>query len=123
MPATVARIGFIQNEFRKVISSSATADTRYGALARQSDDPIETFFDSTTDAQAIADERKTLMSAERRLFQVTVNDAAPVLALSYIGAVPLGRYRDTERVADRAVLVGDLTVDLARNTANLTVWG
>jgi hypothetical protein len=123
VPATAARIGFIQSEFRRVVATTPSAQTRFGSLARESDDPVETFFDSAADAQVIADARQALLSPERRRFRVNTVGAAEILALPYVGAVPIGRYVDTERAADRPVLLGEIIVDLSRDKASLTVWG
>lgn len=43
----------------------------------------------------------------------------PMLA----GAVPVATYTDTERGIDRAMLVSEVTIDLARMSATLTLWG
>lgn len=123
MPATPARIGYIQSEWRRVTATSNSAQIRHGALARKSDDPVETFFDSVADAQVVCNVRQALLSAERRRFQVSVSEIDEVLALSYLGAVPLGRYRDTERAVDRSVLVSEIAIDLGAHAAQLTVWG
>lgn len=123
MPATPSRIGFVQSEFRRAVSTTASVQTRYGALARQTEDPIPTFFDNVADAQIVADARQSLMSAERRRFRVGVSSVEEALALSYIGAVPKGRYVDSERNANLPVLVSEITVDLSRLNAAFTVWG
>lgn len=123
MPATPSRIGFVRSEFRRATSTTTSVQTRYGALARQSDDPVITFFDNVADAQAMADARQALMSAERRRFRVGVSTVEEALALSYISAVPKGRYVDSERSADLPVLVSEITVDLSRLNAAFTVWG
>lgn len=123
MPATSARIGFIQSEFRKVVSTTTAAQTRHGTLARKSEDPIETFFDNTADAQVVSDARQALLSAERRRFRVSVTGIDEVLALNYLGAVPLGRYKDTERAANMPVLISEIAIDLGKHGAELGVWG
>lgn len=123
MPATPARIGFVQSEFRRATSTTASVQTRYGSLARQTEDPVVTFFDNVADAQVVADARQALMSAERRRFRVSVSSVEEAFALSYIGAVPKGRYVDTERNANLPVLVSEISIDLARLNAAFTVWG
>lgn len=123
MPATPSRIGFVQSEFRRATSTTATAQTRYGSLARKTDDPVVTFFDNVADAQVVANARQALMSAERRRFRVGVSTVEEALALSYLGAVPNGRYVDSERNADLPVLVSEITIDLSRLNATFTVWG
>jgi hypothetical protein len=123
MVATAVRIGFIREEFRRAVSESAEPFSRYGALARESEDPVETFFDSEADAQVMADERQDLLSRERRRFSVTVTDIAEVLKLDYTGTIPVARYVDAERDADLTVLISDITVDFGKNSATLTIWG
>lgn len=123
MPATPARIGFILEPFRRAVAENATVQSQYGALARKSDDPAESFFDAVADAQAMADERLALLSAARRRFSVSVTGTSEVLALTYSGTLPLVHYTDTERDIDRAMLVGDIAVDLGRGSAALNIWG
>lgn len=123
MPATPSRIGFVQSEWRRATSTTTSVQTRYGSLARQTADPVETYFDNVADAQAVADARQALMSAERRRFRVNVSSVEEALGLSYVGAVPIGRYVDAERNANRPVLVSEISVDLSRLNAAFTVWG
>jgi hypothetical protein len=123
MPATPARIGFILEEFRRAVAENATVQSQYGALARKSEDPAESFFDAVADAQAMTDERLALLSAARRRFTVQVTGADEALALTYAGTLPVVRYTDTERDIDRAMLVGEIAVDLGRGSAAFNVWG
>ena len=123
MPATPARIGFIQQEFRRVVSETAAIKTRFGDLARESEDPVETFFDSETDAQVIATARQALLGTERRRFIASTNSVDEVLAVPLGGDVPITHYVDTERDCDRNMLLSEVTVDLGRGSASLTVWG
>ncbi len=123
MPATPSRIGFVQSEFRRVIANTSSVTTRHGALARESEDPIETFFDSEADAQVVANERQTLFAPERRRFRVNVNSIEEVQALTYIGAVPNAHYVDSERLADRKVIVCDMAFDFDKQQSVTNVWG
>ena len=124
MPATAARIGFIQQEFRRATATVQAVKDRYGSLARQSDDPIPTSFDEVADAQAIADARQAMQSGERRRFQATVRGLDDALALDYeAGAVPVLRFTDRERDADRKVVVTDIVIDFAAQRATLSTWG
>ena len=123
MAATPARIGFILQQFRRATSEDAAVKDLYGNLARKSDDPIETWFDDPDDAQAMADARQALLGTERRRFRVMVRDVTELLDLSLAPAAPLARYADTEREVDRTVMVCDLSIDLARDNAALTLWG
>jgi hypothetical protein len=123
MTATASRIGFITNEYRKVVAQSSAPVTHHGGLARESEDPVPTYFDTVTSAQQIANGRQALLSEERRRFRVTVTGLNEVLALTYLGAVPLGVFTDTERGVSRDVIVSDITIDFDKQSATLTVWG
>ena len=123
MPATAARIGFITQEFRTATATTANPTTRYGALARETDDPVETFFDAEADAVTVATARQALLSVERRRFRVTVNDIQDALALSYAPAAPLATYVDTERSANLTTIVSDISIDLHKQVATMTLWG
>ena len=123
MPATAARIGFIQQQFRRAVAETPAIKARYGALARESEDPVETFFDSEADAQVIADARQALLGTERRRFRVVVRDAGELLDLPLAGDVLVVRYVDADRDADRPMLLSELVIDLGKQAANLTLWG
>lgn len=123
MPATPSRIGFVQSEWRRATSTTTAAQTRYGSLARKTDDPVVTYFDNVADAQVVADARQALMSVERRRFRVGVSSVEEALGLNYLGAVPKGRYVDSERNANLPVLISEISVDLSRLNAAFTVWG
>lgn len=123
MPATPARIGFIQTDLRRVTSLTTTAKARHGNLARESEDPIETFFDNVADAQVMADARQALLSPERQRFMVTLNSAAEIQALSYVSAIPVGRFVDTDRGVNKPVLMSDFTIDYNRLAAAVRIWG
>lgn len=123
MPATPSRAAFVQSEFRRASATTATPKTRYGDLARESDDPVETFFDSVSDAQTIANARITLLSAERRRFRAACRDLSEVIGISYSGAIPVATYVDADRDANRSMLVSEITFDLAREQAIFTLWG
>jgi len=123
MPATPTRIAFIQEQFRRVIATTAAAQTRYGNLARKSEDPIETFFDSTTDAQTMANARQTLLSPSRQRFIVGVTGLEEVLGLSFLGTTPLARYVDPERNANIPAIVGFVSMDFNKQSATINVWG
>lgn len=123
MTATPARIGFITTEFRRVVSENASVKAQFGGLARQSEDPVETFFDSTADAQVMADERQSLLSAIRRRFTVTVQGVEEIAALNYRGALPVAYYRDSERGMDRSMMIGDIAIDFGKQNAAVSIWG
>ena len=123
MPATPSRIAFIQEQFRRVIATTAAAQTRYGNLARKSEDPIETFFDSTADAQTMATARQPLLSPSRPRFIVGVTGLEEVLGLSFLGTTPLARYVDPERNANIPAIVGFVSMDFNKQSATSNLWG
>lgn len=123
MPATPARIGFIMQEFRRTAVESATIKARYGSKARQTADPIPTYFDSATDAATVAAARQALLGTERRRFRVSLNGASAGLGLTYVGAAPKVRYVDSERSANLAALGAEISVDLGRDNTTLMIWG
>lgn len=125
MTATATRIGFIQNRFRRVIAETASAKTRHGEFARETDDPVETFFDNTADAQLVANARQALLSPERRRFQVAVAGADAGMGLSYAsGTCPLATYTDPERdVSGMQAIIADITIDFANQTSSFSIWG
>ena len=124
MPATPARIGFITNQFRRAIAETPSVKLRYGDLARYSEDPIETFFDSQADAQILADARQALLSPERRRFTCTATGVGEALDLDLTaGAIPLVQYVDSEREADMPALIAEIGYDFSRQTSTFTIWG
>lgn len=124
MPATPDRISFIREPFRRAVATTSQASTRHGNLARESEDPIETFFSDADDALVVATARQTLLSAERRRFIVeTTGGLDEVLALDYTGAVPVARFVDSNRGLDKSMLVGEIVIDFQTQRAALMVWG
>jgi hypothetical protein len=124
MPATPARIGYITSDFRRVIAGP-DPDTvaRYGDAARDTDEPIVTFFDFEADAQIIANERLALLSPSRRMFDLKIAGASHGQALSFATVLPTARVIDEQRGYDRDALVVGIKIDLGRDTTDLTTWG
>lgn len=127
MVATPERIGFITRPYRLAVTDTdATVEAAYGDLAREtsSDDPIETYFDSMDDVEAMADERLSLLSPERSRFQAGLPDGLSFgMALDYSQAAPTGTVIDPERDTDRQALVSDMTFDFRRGGLTLGLWG
>jgi hypothetical protein len=123
MTATAARAALIREPFRRATSTTTAVQTRHGALARESADPVPTFFDNVADAQVIADARQALFSSERRLFEVAVRGTAEMAALDPEAGVPVGRFVDSERGVDRKVLIGQIEIDLAGGKSAAVIWG
>lgn len=123
MVATPARIGFVMEEWRRVIATSALPKERYDNLARESDDPVESYFDNTTDAQILADRRQALLDQERRRFTVRFNGVGDALEMDYLRSVPVARYINEHRRVNRPVLICDLSIELDKDETVATVWG
>lgn len=123
MPATPSRIGFIQQEWRRATAETALPKTIFGNLARESDDPIETFFDSVTDAQTVANARQDLLSGLRRRFAVSFAGVDTMLSVSQGSAIVLADYVDTRRDVSRKVAIAEVTIDLGRDSSAATIWG
>lgn len=124
MTATSARIAFVMEPFRRAVSETELVRTNFGSAARESDDPIETFFDTVEDAQVMADARQALLSGNRRRFTLAMKDLGEVVDLEYTaGSALLANYVDTEREADMTVIVADMTFDFAKQGATMMIWG
>lgn len=124
MPATASRIGFITQEFRTVTAGpDSTVDTKYGKLARKTDEPIETYFDDVADAQAICNARKTLLSADRRRFQQSVSGETFALGLTYNQTTPAVTVSDTERLANLSAAIVEIGIDFEAEKSSVMTWG
>ncbi|MXP24798.1 hypothetical protein GRI39_01895 [Altererythrobacter indicus] len=124
MPATPARIGFILEEWRRSTATNAEVKSRHGTVARESADPIETFFDNPADAQAMAEQRLALLSPERRRFKADVRGLSEAISLAGpADNAPLARYVDEGRSADRDMLAAEIGFDFETQQATFIVWG
>lgn len=127
MPATPSRIAFITKPSRNFIAGpDVDVEAAYGELARETDPdaPVETFFDSGDDAQAMADERLALLFPERGRYQAQLPDGLSfALALDYSQATPTGTVIDLERDTNKPALTGELGIDLRRGAASIMMWG
>jgi hypothetical protein len=126
MPASPARIGFVSEAFRRSTSQSTTVRTRYGAIARDTlDEPVETYFDNSTDAQAVADERFSLLSGDRRMMKIDIARLLPLSgALAFNLTAPTVTVIDDERGLNRAMMVTAIeALDYDTDTLSLNVWG
>jgi len=123
MSATPSRIGFVIEPYRRAISVTAGVKDKHGNLARQSADPVESWFADLASAQSRADARQTLLSPERRRFQVVTRDVEGLDDL--LGATDCftAQMVDVERGINAEVIVTDMTIDLATQLASFTVWG
>ena len=126
MPATPARIAFVSAEFRTYVASDAAIKTRYGPTSRDTGNaPVETFFDTLSDVQAMADERFALLKADRRKFAVRT-----VGLLDFSGGADFSQHTpaatliDDEKNASMGVaIVGIPALDYDAERTTLTVWG
>lgn len=123
MPATPARIGFILQELRKVTVETPSVATKYGDLARDSDDPVVTWFDDVDDAEAMAQERQALLDVDRRQFRATANGITQALGMDYSQVTPTVHVTDTELAADMDAIVVEISVDFGRDRQSITAWG
>lgn len=129
MPATPERIAFITQPFRKAIAGpDAIVAAAFGDLARETpaDDPVETFFDSVADAQAMANARLALMKESRGRFDVDLAGEAGInfaRSLDYSQVTPCGTVIDPDRNVDRPAAVAQIRIDLRSGKAGLLMWG
>lgn len=124
MPATPARIGFITREFRTATAGpNSTVDTLYGNRARDTKEPIETFFDAESDAQAMANERLTLLEARRSLVTVSINGVDAAAALDPSLTLPTVRVIDDEQDRNSQALVVGIKIDMNTERSTLETWG
>jgi ribosomal protein L18E len=123
MPATPARIGFVLEPYRRAVSETVQTKARHGNLARESADPIESWFANLADAQLRADQRQALFSPERRRFEVTVSEIDDVDELLAAQTAITATLVDEERGLAKQMLVTAVTIDLDTQRALFSVWG
>lgn len=124
MPATPSRIGFITQEFRtSTAGPDATVAALYGNAARDTDAAIETFFDSQSDAQAMADERLELLKIQRSLVKVSVQGEDTAASLSFATLLPTVRVIDDEQDRSATALVVGVGIDMKTGRSTLDTWG
>lgn len=124
MPATPSRIGFITSEFRIVTAGpNATIETLYGDAARDTVEPLETFFDDVADAQAMANERLALLEVKRSLVTAVIDGIDLAADLDRTSTLPAVRVIDDEQGRNSAALVVGTTIDFNTGRATLDTWG
>jgi hypothetical protein len=126
MPATTARISFIQKAQRIAIAGPDTSvATAYGDAARDvdPDDPIVTYFDSMADVAVFGQARLDLLKVERRRFQVEVNGASVGYDITYSSSTPTAQFISGELSADMPAAIVDISIDIDNDSAALVVWG
>ncbi|WP_417615276.1 hypothetical protein [Parasphingorhabdus sp.] len=124
MPATASRIGFITSDVRRATAGpDASVEAKYGKLARDTKEPVETFFDLVVDAQIMADERLLLLKAERRLIEFAVSGIEAGVSLDFSGTTPsVTRTVPRYNLSDTAAVV-KVEVDYQNNVTTLETWG
>ena len=124
MPASAARIGFIIQATRNAISGpDPDVVAKYGDLARDTEEPVECFFDSVADATTVAQERLALLSLDRRRFVTEIAGVETGQALDFNRWTPTVRIIDTEKAADLNAAVVEISVDYETGKTQLTSWG
>jgi hypothetical protein len=124
MPALASRIGFITQPQRVVTAGpDAAVETLYGNAARDTPEPIATFFDSVTDAQAMADERLVLLKAQRSLVSVSIDQVETAAGLDISLGLPTARVIDDEQERNNLALVVGFTIDMNTERSALPTWG
>lgn len=126
MPATPSRIGFITQAYRIATAGPLTAvDALYGNAARKTVEPLPTFFDSATDAEAIADERLVLLGAQRSLFTAQIDSADTALEIAEDTETGLvtAQFIDDEQDRDTSCIVVGFTIDMNAERSTLVTWG
>lgn len=124
MPATPSRIGFVTQQFRIATAGPNTAVAAlYGNDARDTPEPIETFFDDLADAQAMANERLALLEVQRALVPVKIDQPDTAAGLNVTTSLPTVRVIDDEQDRNSSALVVSLTIDMKTERSQLTTWG
>lgn len=124
MPATPSRIGFITREFRTATAGPNSAvDALHGNRARDTKEPIETFFDTEADAQAMATERLTLLQVQRSLVTASLDGVADAAGLDPSLTLPTVRIIDDEQDRNSQALVVGITIDMNTERSTLETWG
>ena len=124
MTVTAARAEFIKVGYRSVESGPDTAvQTKYGDTARKTTEPVETFFEAATDAQAMCDERMDLLSGDRRKFVHDVSGESVGIGLDYSQTAPQATVIDDRRAANHPAICVEIIVDFQKQITSLDTWG
>ena len=124
MPAAPSRIGFITQPFRVVTAGpNASVSTLYGNAARDTTEPLETFFDDIADAQAIVNERLALLEVQRSLVTVAIDRVDTAADLDPSLVLPTVRVIDDEQDRNSAALVVGIAIDMSAGRSAIQAWG
>lgn len=120
MPALTADIAAGTRLATIVTWQDAAIAARYPSARDGSGDPAIGWFDSAADAQAVINQRGSLIGTERRAFAVITD------GLSWPGAVPAGLTRtlvDSEHGVNGPFLVSRIELDLNSETTAEELFG
>lgn len=127
MPAVPARIAFIKEAYRSVVKEDSAIRTRYGPVARDTqDEAVPTFFEDLADVDSINTARFTLLKADRRRFDVTAAEIIEFSAgLAFSQVTPTVTLIDDEKAATSvtAIITSIEAVDFESRTTRVAVWG
>jgi hypothetical protein len=124
MATTDAEAAFVRQPFRTVKTGPVTAVvTAFGDLARRTQEPIGTDFEAEADAQAMSDQRQSLLGANRRRTTVTVGGAETGMGLVYSGVALTAQVINDQRALDAPHLIAELVIDLDREVTKLETYG
>lgn len=124
MPATAARIAFITEQYRLATAGpDSNVVAKYGSLARDTEEPIPTFFDDILDVAAAVDARILLLSADRRRMQFSVRGEDTGLALAYGSTTPAVTMIDAQRSLNKPGAVVEFSIDFDKGVSTLVTWG
>jgi hypothetical protein len=120
MPAAIADIVAATRAGAIVTWADGVTAARYPNARDGTVTPAPGFFDSSSDAQAVADARGLLIGAERRRFAVDVEE---LVWPDVESGVPTLRLIDDEQRADLACLAARIELDLDAETTSLELFG
>lgn len=124
MPATPSRIGFITQAYRIVTAGPDTAvRTLYGNAARDTPEPLPTYFDDTADAEAMADERLDLLKVQRSLLLAQIDQVDTAAGIDPSAGIPTVRVIDDEQDRNGLALAVGFTINMNTERSTLTNWG
>jgi len=95
----------------------------HGNKARATDEPLETFFDTVADAQAMADERLALLQVQRSIITAAIDQIEPATSLDPSLTLPTVRVIDDEQGRNMPALVVGFGIDMNTDRSVFETWG
>ena len=124
MPATATRIGFITQAVRNATAGpNASVVAKYGDQARDTEDPVECFFDRVEDAEVIAAQRLAMLAPDRRRFVTEISGTETAQGIDFNLSTPSVRLIDRAKNADLPCTVVEIGIDYETGRSILTSWG